>query len=59
MMVATGWQAHSVRGAMSGSIKKALGIEVTSGKTEASTDPACYFPCGSLFRRFNSLFDAI
>lgn len=30
MMAATGWQAHSVRGAISGSIKKALGIAVIS-----------------------------
>jgi predicted nucleic acid-binding Zn ribbon protein len=35
MMAATGWQAHSVRGAISGSIKKALGLEVASEKTEA------------------------
>jgi hypothetical protein len=35
MMDATGWQAHSVRGAISGSIKKALGIAVISEKTEA------------------------
>lgn len=35
MTAATGWQAHSVRGAMSGSIKKALGIAVVSEKTEA------------------------
>ena len=35
MMAATGWQAHSVRGAISGSIKKALGIAVMSEKTEA------------------------
>jgi hypothetical protein len=34
MMSATGWQAHSVRGAISGSIKKAMGREVTSSKTE-------------------------
>lgn len=33
MMAATGWQAHSVRGAMSGSIKKALGLTITSEKT--------------------------
>ena len=35
MMAATGWQAHSVRGAISGSIKKALGLEVLSEKTDA------------------------
>lgn len=35
MTEATGWQAHSVRGAISGSIKKALSLEVSSEKTEA------------------------
>lgn len=34
MMAATGWQAHSVRGAISGSIKKALGIAVISEKID-------------------------
>jgi Protein of unknown function (DUF3489) len=34
MMVATGWQAHSVRGAMSGAIKKGLGLAIVSEKTE-------------------------
>jgi hypothetical protein len=34
MMQATGWQAHSVRGAISGSIKKALGLEVISEKID-------------------------
>jgi hypothetical protein len=34
MMAATGWQAHSVRGAISGSIKKALGIAVISEKVD-------------------------
>ena len=34
MMEATGWQAHSVRGAMSGSVKKALGLTITSEKTQ-------------------------
>jgi hypothetical protein len=34
MMQATGWQAHSVRGAISGSIKKALGLEVVSEKID-------------------------
>ncbi len=30
LMRATGWQAHSVRGAMSGNLKKKLNLEVTS-----------------------------
>lgn len=34
MMEATGWQAHSVRGAMAGAIKKKLGFAVTSEKTK-------------------------
>lgn len=32
-MQATGWQAHSVRGAMSGSIGKKLGLNVISEKS--------------------------
>jgi len=35
MVAATGWQAHSVRGAMSGSLKKAMGLTITAEKTEA------------------------
>lgn len=35
LMAATGWQAHSVRGAIAGSLKKKLGIIVTSEKSEA------------------------
>jgi hypothetical protein len=31
---ATGWQSHTVRGAMSGALKKKLGLEVTSEKVE-------------------------
>lgn len=34
MQAATGWQAHSVRGAIAGSIKKKLGFEVSSEKSE-------------------------
>ena len=32
---ATGSQAHSVRGALSGSIKKGLGLAVNSAKTDS------------------------
>ncbi|HXQ11317.1 MAG TPA: DUF3489 domain-containing protein [Caulobacteraceae bacterium] len=35
MMAATGWQAHSVRGAISGAIKKTLSFNVISEKTDA------------------------
>ena len=40
MSAATGWQAHSVRGAIAGALKKRLGFTVTSEKTgrDASTD---------------------
>ena len=34
IMAATGWQPHTVRGAMSGALKKKLGLEVTSEKVE-------------------------
>lgn len=36
MKKATGWQAHSVRGAMSGTIKKRLGLTIASTKRGAS-----------------------
>ena len=32
--VATGWQAHTVRGAIAGALKKKLGLDVTSEKVE-------------------------
>lgn len=34
IVAATGWQAHTVRGAMAGALKKKLGLEVTSEKIE-------------------------
>jgi hypothetical protein len=34
IVAATGWQPHTVRGAMSGALKKKLGLEVTSEKVE-------------------------
>ncbi len=33
MMAATGWQAHSVRGAMAGALKKKLGLTIVSEKS--------------------------
>ena len=35
IMAATGWQSHTVRGAMAGALKKKLGLEVTSEKVES------------------------
>jgi hypothetical protein len=34
MVKATGWQAHSVRGVMSGVLKKRLSLTITSTKEE-------------------------
>ena len=34
MTKVTGWQVHSVRGAMSGSLKKAMGLTITSDKVD-------------------------
>ena len=34
IMAATGWQSHTIRGAMAGALKKKLGLEVTSEKLE-------------------------
>ena len=34
IMDATGWQRHSVRGAIAGALKKKLGLAVTSEKVE-------------------------
>jgi len=41
MMKATGWQAHSVRGVISGTIKKELGLTVSSEKAESGDRRYC------------------
>ncbi|SNS05418.1 DUF3489 domain-containing protein [Antarctobacter heliothermus] len=34
IMAATNWQSHTIRGAMSGALKKKLGLEITSKKLD-------------------------
>lgn len=36
LVVLTGWQPHSVRGAMSGSLKKQRKLKITSSKAEGA-----------------------
>lgn len=36
IVAATGWQTHTIRGAISGVLKKKLELNVTSEKTEGS-----------------------
>jgi hypothetical protein len=42
MMEATGWQAHSVRGFMSGALKKRLGLELVSEKNKKTGERRYY-----------------
>lgn len=46
MQAATGWQAHSVRGALSGSIKKRPGIALLSERTETGRIYRIVSPAG-------------
>lgn len=36
MMEATGWQQHSVRGALAGALKKHRGVQISSEKTDGA-----------------------
>jgi hypothetical protein len=41
MMQATGWQGHSVRGFVSGTLKKKLGLNVVRKQHEGKSDTYC------------------
>lgn len=45
MMAGTGWQAHTVRGAISGMIRKRLGYEVVSEKGWTANGPTASLDC--------------
>ena len=49
IMKATGWQAHSVRGFLSGSIAKKMGLTIESSKNEAGD--RTYRLCGAPHKR--------
>ena len=42
-MAATGWQSHTVRGAMAGALKKKLGLTIDSEKVDGRG--RCYMLC--------------
>ena len=44
IMAATGWQSHTVRGAMAGALKKKLGLIVTSEKPDGAKDRVYRLP---------------
>jgi hypothetical protein len=37
LIAATGWQRHTVRGAISGALRKRLGLTVTTAQSEKGT----------------------
>ncbi len=45
---ATGWQSHTVRGAMAGALKKKLGLEVTSRRSRGAAGSTGFPSCDRL-----------